>query len=115
MGRRSALTFGLVAAVGTSLITMALSAMAVWFGGIIDWIIRRITEVNMILPMLPILMMIGIFYSRSLWVILGAVVVLSIFGSSILTYRSMFLQVKVRIHRGGQVVRRGSARSSSGT
>ena len=93
-GAPIALTFGLVAAVGTSLITMALSAMAVWFGGIIDWIIRRITEVNMILPMLPILMMIGIFYSRSLWVILGAVVVLSIFGSSILTYRSMFLQVK---------------------
>lgn len=93
-GAPIALTFGLVAAVGTSLITMALSAMAVWFGGIIDWIIRRITEVNMILPMLPILMMIGIFYSRSLWVILGAVVVLSIFGSNILTYRSMFLQVK---------------------
>lgn len=48
----------------------------------------------MILPTLPILLMIGMFYSRSLWVILGAVVILSIFGSSILTYRSMFLQVK---------------------
>lgn len=93
-GAPIALTFGLVAAVGTSLISMALSAMAVWFGGFIDWLIRRITEVNMIIPMLPFLMMIGIFYSRSLWVILGCVVILSIFGSSILTYRAMFLQVK---------------------
>lgn len=93
-GAPIALTFGLIAAVGTSLITMALSAMAVWFGGFVDWLIRRITEVNMILPPLPILLMIGMFYSRSLWVILGAVVILSIFGSSILTYRSMFLQVK---------------------
>lgn len=93
-GAPVALAFGLVAAVGTSLITMALAAMAVWFGGIVDWIIRRITEVNMILPQLPILLMIGVFYSRSIWVILGAVVILSIFGSSILTFRSMFLQVK---------------------
>lgn len=93
-GTPVALAFGLVAAVGTSLITMFLAAAGVWFGGWIDSAIRRITEVNMILPMLPILIMIGTFYSRSIWVILSAVVILSIFGASILTYRAMFLQVK---------------------
>src|SRR5690606_25989658 len=36
----------------------------------------------------------GSFYSQSIWVILGVVVILSIFGSSILTFRAMFLQVK---------------------
>lgn len=93
-GTPIALAFGLVAAVGTSLITLALAATGVWFGRWVDAVIRRITEVNMILPMLPILIMIGTFYSRSIWIILSAVVILSIFGASIMTFRAMFLQVK---------------------
>lgn len=93
-GAPVALSFGLVAAVGTSLITMTLAAVSVWFGGFVSSLIRRITEVNMILPMLPILIMVGTFYSRSIWIILGCVVLLSIFGAGILTYRAMFLQVK---------------------
>lgn len=93
-GTPVALAFGLVAAVGTSIITLVLAAAGVWFGGWIEWLIRRITEVNMILPMLPILIMIGTFYSRSIWVILGAVVLLGIFGAGIMTFRAMFLQVK---------------------
>lgn len=93
-GTPVALAFGLVAAVGTSIITLILAATGVWFGGRIDATIRRITEVNMILPMLPILIMIGTFYSRSIWVILSAVVILGIFGPGILTFRAMFLQVK---------------------
>ena len=48
----------------------------------------------MVLPFLPIMIMIGTFYSRSIWVILGATILLSIFGGGIKTYRSMFLQVK---------------------
>jgi peptide/nickel transport system permease protein len=93
-GTPVALAFGLVAAVGSSLTTMMLAAAAVWFGGWVDWVIRRINEVVMILPLLPILIMVGLFYSRSIWVILGVVILLGIFGSGILSYRSMFLQVK---------------------
>ena len=93
-GTPVALAFGLLAAVGSSLTTMTLAAAAVWFGGWVDYIIRRINEIVMILPLLPILIMVGLFYSRSIWAILGVVILLSIFGSGILTYRSMFLQVK---------------------
>jgi peptide/nickel transport system permease protein len=57
-------------------------------------VIQRLTEVNAILPVLPILIMIGIFYSRSLWVMLGAIILLSIFSLGIKTYRSILLQVK---------------------
>lgn len=89
-----ALSFGLVAAVGSSLTTMMLAAAAVWFGGWVDYLIRRINEIVMILPLLPILIMVGLFYSRSIWAILGVVILLGIFGSGILSYRSMFLQVK---------------------
>lgn len=93
-GTPVALSFGLVAAVGSSLTTMMLAAAAVWFGGWVDYLIRRINEIVMILPLLPILIMVGLFYSRSIWVILGVVILLGIFGSGILSYRSMFLQVK---------------------
>ncbi len=93
-GAPIALAFGLIAAFGISIITMAISATGTWFGGWIDQGIQRITEVNMMLPFLPILIMVGTFYSRSLWVILGTVILLSIFSASIKTYRATFLQVK---------------------
>jgi peptide/nickel transport system permease protein len=93
-GTPLALAFGLLAAVGSTLTTMAIAAVGVWFGGPLDAAIQRITEVNLILPLLPILIMIGTFYSRSLWVILGAVILLSIFGAAIKTYRAVFLQIR---------------------
>ncbi len=93
-GTPVALAFGLIAALGTTLTTMWIAALGTWFGGWVDSLIQRITEVNMVLPFLPILIMIGTFYSRSIWVILGATIILSIFGSGIKTYRAVFLQVK---------------------
>lgn len=93
-GTPIAMAFGLLAAIGTTFTTMAIAAVGVWFGGWFDAVIQRVTEVNLILPVLPILIMIGTFYSRSIWVILGVVIVLSIFGASIKTYRAIFLQVR---------------------
>jgi peptide/nickel transport system permease protein len=93
-GTPIALSFGLLAALGTTLTTMIIAAVGVWFGGIVDSVIQRITQVNLILPVLPILIMVGTFYSRSIWTILGVVILLSIFGQGILTYRAIFLQVR---------------------
>ncbi|NLT72658.1 MAG: ABC transporter permease [Chloroflexi bacterium] len=93
-GTPIALAFGLLAAVGTSLTTMIIAAIGVWYGKWVDSLVQRITEVNMILPFLPILIMVGTLYTRSIWAILGMVILLSIFGSSIKTYRAVFLQVK---------------------
>jgi peptide/nickel transport system permease protein len=89
-----ALAFGLLAALGTSLLTMLFAAMGAWYGGWVDGFIQRITEVNMVLPFLSILVMIGTFYSRSIWVILTATVILSIFTGQIKTLRAAFIQVK---------------------
>ena len=93
-GTPIALAFGLLAAVGTSITTMIIAAIGVWYGKWVDTLIQRITEVNLILPLLPILIMVGTFYSRSIWVMLGTVVVFSIFSAGIKTYRAMFLQVR---------------------
>jgi len=89
-----ALIFGLVAALGTSILTMTIAAIGVWNGGWVDELIQRITEINMVLPFLSILVMIGTFYSKSLWVILGVTILLSIFGGGIKTYRANFMQIK---------------------
>jgi peptide/nickel transport system permease protein len=93
-GTPIALAFGLLAALGTTIITMIIAAFGVWYGGWVDGLIQRITEVNMVLPFLPILILVGTFYSRSIWVLLGATILLSIFGSGIKTYRAVFLQVR---------------------
>jgi len=93
-GTPIALAFGLLAALGTSFLTMIISAIGTWYGGWLDELIQRITEVNMVLPFLAILIMVGTFYSRSIWLMLGVTILLSIFSGSIKTYRSIFMQSK---------------------
>ncbi|MCJ7549977.1 MAG: ABC transporter permease [Anaerolineae bacterium] len=93
-GTPIALGFGLLAAVGTSLIQMIIAAIGTWYGGWVDALIQRITEVQLILPFLPILIMIGTFYTKSILAMLAVVVLLSIFGGGIKTNRAMFMQVK---------------------
>ncbi len=93
-GAPIALLFGLIASGGVSILTMIISAIGGWFGGVIDGIIQRITEINMTLPALSILIMIGTFYSRSIWTILGATILLNVFGAAIKTFRAIYLQIK---------------------
>ena len=93
-GTPIALSFGLLAALGTTVTTMVIAAIGVWYAGWLDSLIQRVTEVNLVLPFLSILIMVGAFYSSSIWVILGVTILLGIFGGSIITYRSVFLQVK---------------------
>lgn len=93
-GTPIAMAFGLLAAIGTTVTTMGIAAIGVWYGGWLDATIQRITEVNAIIPVLPILIMVGTFYSRSIWLMLGLVILLSIFGLAIKNYRAIFLQVR---------------------
>lgn len=93
-GTPIALAFGLLAALGTSLTTMIIAGIGTWYGGWVDTLIQRITNVNLVLPFLSILIMVGTFYSRSIWLMLGVTILLSIFGGAILTYRAIFLQTR---------------------
>jgi peptide/nickel transport system permease protein len=93
-GAPIALAFGLLASLGTSVLTMIIAAVGAWYSGWVDEMIQRITEVNLVLPFLNILIMVGTFYSRSIWLILGVTVLLSIFTGSIKSYRAIFMQVK---------------------
>jgi peptide/nickel transport system permease protein len=93
-GAPIALAFGLVGAVCTSLVTMLIAGVGVWFGGWLDTLIQRVGEVNLMLPALPIAITVYLIYAKSIWVILGVMVLLSIFGTALKNYRAMFLQVK---------------------
>jgi peptide/nickel transport system permease protein len=93
-GTPIALAFGFLGAITTGVLSMMIAAVGVWYGGWVDNAIQRLTEINMILPSLPIAIMIYYLYSKSIWMILGVLILLSIFGSSIKTYRAAFLQVK---------------------
>lgn len=93
-GTPVALAFGLVAALGTTVLTMVIAAIGTWYGGWVDELIQRITEINIILPFLAILIMVGTFYSRSIWTLLGVTILLSIFTGAIKSYRAIFMQVK---------------------
>ncbi|MEW6284615.1 MAG: ABC transporter permease [Chloroflexota bacterium] len=93
-GTPVALAFGLVASLGTGLLTMIIAAFGVWYGGWVDELIQRITEINLVLPFLSILIMVGTFYSRSIWTILGVTILLSIFTGGIKSYRAIFMQIK---------------------
>jgi len=93
-GTPVALAFGLLAAVGTTITTLIIAATGVWFGGWVDALIQRLTEVNIILPLLPILVMVGTLYSTSIWLMLGVVILLGIFSAGIKTYRAMLLPIR---------------------
>jgi peptide/nickel transport system permease protein len=93
-GTLVAILFGVLAALGTTLSSVILAATGVWFGGWLDGLIQRISEINMVLPVLPICILISFLYTKSFWVILGVTVGLNIFGNSIKNYRAMFLQLK---------------------
>jgi len=93
-GTPFALTFGLLGALGTGLLAMIIAAMGVWFGGWVDRVVQWVTEINLLLPALPIAIMIYFLYTHNIWVILGIIIILSVFGNAIKNYRAAFLQIK---------------------
>jgi peptide/nickel transport system permease protein len=93
-GAPIALMFGILAAIGAQVSTFVLAGIGTWLGGRTEKIFQWLTQVNIILPVLPLLIMIGYFYSRSIWVMLGLIIALNVFSASMFTYRAMFLQSK---------------------
>jgi peptide/nickel transport system permease protein len=89
-----ALAFGLVGAVMTTLLAMIVSAAGVWFGGWIDGLVQRFTEINLILPILAIGVLLYALYGFSLWTILAIIIALNVFSSPTKAFRAAFLQIK---------------------
>jgi peptide/nickel transport system permease protein len=88
-----ALAFGLLGAIATAVLAMFIAALGAWYGGWVDNLIQRISDVNMVIPSLAIAILVFLLYSNSIWVVLGTLVALSVFGSALKNYRAAFLQV----------------------
>jgi len=93
-GMPFALVIGLFGAFLTTIVSMLFAAFGVWFGGWADSLVQRVTEANMILPVVAIAVLFYAFYGASLWVILTIIVILNAFGSPTKTFRAAFLQIK---------------------
>jgi peptide/nickel transport system permease protein len=93
-GTPIALSFGVVASVSIALIQMFIGAISAWFLGRVDTVLQRLTEVFMVLPFLPVVIMISTFYKINIWILLLVVIGLTAFGSGVKNYRAMFLQIK---------------------
>lgn len=92
-GAPVALAFGLSAAIATSFIQSLFGALSAWYGGFVDEVVQRVTEVYMILPFLPFLIMISIVFKVNIWMLILVIVALSIFGGVTKTARSVTFQV----------------------
>ena len=93
-GMPIALVIGLGGAISTTLISMALAATGVWFGGWVDEIIQKMTEINLILPFMAIGVLAVAYLNVNIWVIMIVMVFLNIFGSPLKSFRSALLQIK---------------------
>jgi peptide/nickel transport system permease protein len=93
-GMPFALVFGLLGACVTTVLSMALAATGVWFGGWVDNLIQRLVEANMILPVIGIAVLIYSYFNVSIWTLLWIVVLLNVFGSPIKSFRAALLQVR---------------------
>jgi peptide/nickel transport system permease protein len=89
-----ALGIGLLGAFITTFLSMLIAAVGVWFGGWLDTLTQRLTELNMILPILAIGVMLYYYFQVHLLVIVGIVVLLNAFGGTTKAYRAAFLQIK---------------------
>jgi peptide/nickel transport system permease protein len=93
-GMPFALIIGLVGSVITTILSMIIAATGVWFGGWVDNLVQRLTEINLVLPVLAICVLAYAFLGINIWVVLFVVVLLNVFGSPTKNFRSAFLQIK---------------------
>jgi peptide/nickel transport system permease protein len=93
-GMPFALLIGLFGTLIMLLVAMLLPAIGVWFGGWLDDLIQRLTEINMILPGLTIAVLANALFGINIWIILGVIVVINAFGAPIKTFRSALLQAR---------------------
>jgi peptide/nickel transport system permease protein len=93
-GMPFALLIGLMGSLVTTLVSMLLPAIGVWYGGWVDNLIQRLAEINMVLPGLAIAVLANVLFNINIWIILGIVVLINAFGSPLKIIRSALLQAK---------------------
>ncbi|MRS05689.1 ABC transporter permease, partial [bacterium] len=92
------LLYGILGAVGVNLGAMFLAAIAITFGGGVDNLIQRLTEIKTLIPTFPIALMVALLYTNNSWLVMGVLILINIFGSVLKEYRAIFLQAKESVY-----------------
>jgi len=97
-GAPVALAFGTVAAIVSVLVQAILGALGAWYGGYADELVQRVADFFLILPFLPILVLISLFYRPGIWALLLVVIGFGVVGGTTKVVRSIVLQVKEELY-----------------
>jgi len=93
-GAPVALAFGVIASFVIVVIQAVLGAISGWYGGWMDEILQRMADFLLIIPLLPILIIIALFYEVGIVQILAVLIVLGFVGSTTKVIRSLVLQIR---------------------
>lgn len=92
------LAFSIIAAVAITLIQTIFGAAGALYGGKMDEVVQRSSELLMILPPLVVLVLLGYFYGIGIWKILFVLIVMSIVGPISKVVRGVVLQAKEELY-----------------
>jgi len=93
-GAPVALAFGLITAICVTLLQTIFGIISGFYGGKVDEIIQRITDVMMIIPLLPILILISFFYRPGIFSLILVLIAFGFVGTTTKVVRSMVLQIR---------------------
>jgi len=93
-GMPFALLIGLVSSIVTTLIALVLAGVGVWFGGWVDNLIQRLSEANLILPVLAISVLAYAYLGVPIFTVLFLIILSNVFGTPTKNFRAAFLQIK---------------------
>ena len=93
---RAAFFLGMVAAVVTVFIATTVGSVAAFFRGFVDSFLMRIADLILLMPLIPILIVIGGFWTIELWQLGVIIGILNGFGGVAIVLRSQALAVSVK-------------------
>jgi peptide/nickel transport system permease protein len=92
----SEFALGIVAALVTVIIATTVGAVAAYFGGFIDTFFMRVADLLIIMPLIPVLILVGALINLELIHLAIVIGILSGFGGTTLIIKSQALTVKVK-------------------
>ncbi len=105
---RAAFFLGAVAALTTVLIATTVGSIAAYFGGWIDGSLMRLSDLILLMPLLPVLILVSAMFEVTM-VLLGIMIgVLSGFGGVAIVLKSQALSIKVKAYIDAARVAGGS-------
>lgn len=105
---RAAFFLGAVAALTTVFIATTIGSIAAYFGGFIDGSLMRLSDLILLMPLLPVLILVSALFEINM-VLLGIMIgVLSGFGGVAIVLKSQALSIKVKAYIDAAKVAGGS-------